>query len=285
MRTISVVMCVFNAEDSIAESIESVLKQSYPDFEFIIVNDGSTDNTRTIINSYDDKRIRLIDNIHDFIQSLNIGIKASTGKYIARMDSTDIMHVDRLKLQYSVMEDYPDITVCSCWEIIFGKNIPKRVCEQKFTGLIELPLVQLLLDDVRINPVYTIRKSFIDERKLLYENYTYSEDYKFLAEIAKLNGGFYIDSQPLVYRRISDTNISSKRKYEQLQSISKIKKEIVYSLCCRYSEVYPVLTNLYYSYYELFEQKLISENDFFIFFYFIFMKNKDTFKNIDSNLK
>ena len=274
-------MSAFNAEKTIAESIESVLNQSFPDFEFIIVDDGSTDNTRSIVSSYNDKRIRLIDNDNDHIQSLNTGLKASTGKYIARMDAGDIMHVDRLKLQYLIMEEFPDITVCSSWETVFGEKMPIRIFEQKLAGLIELLLVQLLLDDVRINPVYTIRKSFIDEHNLLYENCTWSEDYKLWSEVAKLNGGFYIDSQPLVYRRISDTKISRKRREEQIESVLKIKKEILHFLCVKYNETYPALMSLYNSYYELLAQKIISDNDIFKLFYPIFMKNKDMFQRLE----
>jgi len=285
MNSLSVVMSVFNAEDTIAESIESVLNQSFTDFEFVIVNTNSTDNTRAIISSFDDKRIRLINCSGDSIQSLNSGINASTGKYIARIDAGDIMHVDRLKLQYSIMEEFPDITVCSSWETVFGEKIPKRIFEQKLVGLIELPLVQLLLDDVRINPVYSIRKSFIDEHNLLYENCTWSEDYKLWSEIAKLNGSFFIDSQPLVYKRICDTKISRKRREEQIESMLKIKKEILHFLCVKYNETYPALMSLYNSYHELLAQKIISDNDIFKLFYSLFMKNKDTFQRLEKNQK
>lgn len=157
--------------------------------------------------------------------------------------------------------------------------------EQKYSGLIELPLVQLLADDIQINPVYTIRKSFIDKYKLLYENYTCSEDYKFWSEVAKLDGYFYIDSQPLSYKRINDVKISRKRREIRIQNVSKIKKENIYSLCCKYCEIYPVLMDLYLSYNELLGQELITENDFFNLFYSLFMKNIDTFKKIDSNMK
>jgi glycosyltransferase involved in cell wall biosynthesis len=278
-------MSAYNAEDFIKESIESVLNQSFSDFEFIIVNDGSTDNSRSIIGSYNDKRIRLIDNNHDYIQSLNKGLRASKGKYIARMDADDIMHVDRLKLQHSMMEEFPEITVYSSWETVFGEKMPKRIFEQKLSGLIELPLVQLLLGDLRINPIYTIRKSFIVEHHLLYESYAYSEDYKFVSEIAKLSDGFYIDSQPLVYRRICDTKISRRRREEQIQTTLKIKKEILHLLCNKYNAVYPALMDLYGSCYKLLEQKLISENDIFLLFHSLFMKNKDTFKSLEINQK
>ena len=202
MSSISVVMTAYNAENTIAEAIESVLKQSFADFEFIIVNDGSTDNTRSIIESYNDKRIRLIDNDHDTIQSLNMGLKMAKGKYIARHNADEIMHIDRLKLQYSILEEFPEITVCSSWMIIFGEKTAKKIFEQKDSGLIENPLFQLLYDDIIINPTATIRRSFVEKHHLLYENYAYAEDFKYWADAAMLNAVFYIDSQPLVYRRI-----------------------------------------------------------------------------------
>ena len=68
-------MSAYNAENTIAETIESVLIQSFSDFEFIIVNIGSAENIRSIIYSYDDKRIRVFDTDQDYIQSLNLGIK------------------------------------------------------------------------------------------------------------------------------------------------------------------------------------------------------------------
>ncbi|MDR0540850.1 MAG: glycosyltransferase family 2 protein [Dysgonamonadaceae bacterium] len=281
MNNISVVMSVYNAEDTIAETIESVLKQSFRDFEFIIVHDGSVDNIHAITGFCNDKRIRLIDNnSHDYIQSLNWGIKASRGKYIARIAANDIMHIDRLKLQHSIMEEFPDITVCSCWETVFGKQIPKRMVEQKLSGFIEWLPAELLLNDLDIHPVYMIRRSFITKHHLLYENCGYAEDYKFWIDIARLNGGFYIDSQPLVYRRVSHTKISKERKDEQLQSISKIKGEILHFLSNKYSEKYPALKALYNSYYELLAQELISENDIFRLFHSLFMRNKDIFKNL-----
>jgi len=282
---ISVVMTAYNAENTIAEAIESVLKQSFADFEFIIVNDGSTDNTRSIIESHHDKRIRLIDNSHDTIQSLNTGMKTATGKYIARHNADEIMHIDRLKLQYAVMEEYPEIMVCSSWEIFFGEKMPKRISEQKVAGLIELPLVQLLIDNITINSAYTMRRSFIEENHLFYENCNQAEDYKFWAEAAKLNGNFYIDSQPLVYKRVDETKISRKRRLEKLESQLQIKKEIIPFLCKKYHETYPALSALYDSYKEMLNQKLISENDLFILFHSLFMKNKETFKNLDSNQK
>lgn len=83
MSKISVVMPTYNAEKHVSEAIESVLKQSFGDFGFIIVDDGSTDETLSIIRSYQDVRIKLIQSSHNFVASLNIGLNAVTSKYTA----------------------------------------------------------------------------------------------------------------------------------------------------------------------------------------------------------
>ncbi len=84
---ISVVMPVYNSSLYLNESIESVLNQTLDDFEFIIIDDGSTDNSTDVIKSYQDKRINLQKRSHDYIASLNYGMRLAKGKYIVRMDS------------------------------------------------------------------------------------------------------------------------------------------------------------------------------------------------------
>ena len=121
---ISLVTPTYNTERYIREAIDSILCQSFTDFECIVVDDGSTDNTRDIIRSFDDRRIVLIENKHDFIGSLNLGLDTARGRYIARMDADDIMHPDRLKIQHTIMETEPSITVCSTWMRQFGENVP-----------------------------------------------------------------------------------------------------------------------------------------------------------------
>lgn len=98
---ISVLMSVYNGEKFISESINSILNQTYKDFEFIIVNDGSTDNTLSLINSFNDSRIKVINQKNKGLtKSLNIGIKNSKAGLIARIDADDFCDKDRLKLQY-----------------------------------------------------------------------------------------------------------------------------------------------------------------------------------------
>jgi len=105
-------MPVFNGERYLYESIRSILMQSFKDFEFIIINDGSTDGTSRILGSFNDDRIRLIQREHrGFSPSLNEAIQLSKGNYIARMDADDIAMKDRLRLQYDFLESHPDIDI------------------------------------------------------------------------------------------------------------------------------------------------------------------------------
>ena len=109
---ISVVMSVFNGEDYLREAIESILFQTYTDFEFIIVNDGSTDKSLEIIKSYDDDRIIVIDQKNiGLSKSLNKGVAASKGEFIARMDADDICHRDRFQVQVDFLINNRDCVV------------------------------------------------------------------------------------------------------------------------------------------------------------------------------
>ena len=95
----SIVIPGYNSSLYIKESINNVLKQSYKKFEFIIIDDGSTDNSIDITKSYKDKRIKLISNCHNYIESLNREIQASKEEYIAQIDADYIMLPQRLKTQ------------------------------------------------------------------------------------------------------------------------------------------------------------------------------------------
>ena len=107
---VSVVMPVYNAERFVAESIESILRQTFTDFEFIIVDDGSTDRTPEIVRSFTDERIRYerFEENCGFIDALEYGIKKANGKWIARMDADDISFPQRLEKQIHFLNDHPE---------------------------------------------------------------------------------------------------------------------------------------------------------------------------------
>lgn len=117
-------MTVYNSESYINEAIDSVLNQTISDFEFLIIDDGSTDNSVAIIKKYRDKRINLvIKEINTgLIDSLNLGLQLAKGKYIARMDSDDINLSNRFEKQLAILEGNPEIHVCGCWLKAFGEK-------------------------------------------------------------------------------------------------------------------------------------------------------------------
>lgn len=123
---VSVVMSVFNKDRYLHKAIESILGQTFRDFEFIIVNDASSDKTLPIIRSYmrKDKRIRLINNDHNLkiAHSLNIGISNALADLIARMDADDIALPQRLENQYLFLKKHPAVAIVGTNILIIDEN-------------------------------------------------------------------------------------------------------------------------------------------------------------------
>jgi glycosyltransferase involved in cell wall biosynthesis len=187
MPSISVILPAYNAQDYLTEAIESILNQTFNDFEFLIFNDGSTDSTKTIIDSYNDKRIKAFhsDENKGYVHWLNIGLKDSQGKYIARMDADDISLPERFQLQWDFMEKHLDVGVCGGQIITTGTNEP-----------IKKPLTD---DEIRwwffkgcplTHPSVFIRKAILDKWNLTYDKKLQpAEDYDMwwrMAQVTKM---------------------------------------------------------------------------------------------------
>ena len=126
---LSVVMPVYNAEKYLSEAIESILQQSFEDFEFLIINDGSTDRSKDIVLQYDDPRIIYVENDSNMglIATLNRGIKLARGLFLARMDADDISVKDRFAKQIAFLKNNPNYGLCgSTVRIIDGKGQRKK---------------------------------------------------------------------------------------------------------------------------------------------------------------
>ena len=109
---VSVILPAYNAEKTIFSSVDSILKQTYLDFELIIIDDGSKDKTKEIISNIKDERIRFISRENKGLgNTLNEMINLSNGQLIARMDADDIAHVDRIKLQVEKFHDNPQLSI------------------------------------------------------------------------------------------------------------------------------------------------------------------------------
>ena len=121
---ISVVMPVYNQKKFLRESIESILNQTFEDFELIVINDCSTDGSLRIIKSYKDKRIKLIENKKNIgtVKTRNKGLKAVKGKYIAIMDSDDVSYKKRLETQFNYLENNPHIFLVGSSAVYIDEN-------------------------------------------------------------------------------------------------------------------------------------------------------------------
>ena len=177
---ISVIMPVYNGEKYLREAIESILNQTYTDFEFIILNDGSTDRTEEIILSYDDPRIVYVKNKKNLqiVETLNKGIALARGKYIARMDADDISLPERLEKQIKFMKDNPDVDVCGTWIRTFGREDK----EWKYPVTHVEIKARLLLNCALAHPSVMMKKIVFDKFKYR-KSYEKAEDYDLWVEI------------------------------------------------------------------------------------------------------
>ncbi len=198
-------MPVYNAQKYLKEAIESILVQSFTDFEFLIINDGSTDESVDIIESYDDDRIRLIHNYGNIgiSKTLNRGIDLADTDFIARMDADDISLPDRLEKQYSFMVENPDIKLLSTRiERISenGKTMSRSSSDFKFLYF------QLIFHCFGIyHPSVMYRKHAVADVGMYPE--TYSEDFRLWSKLIR-KYKFYHMSEVLVRYRLSDQSIS-----------------------------------------------------------------------------
>src|SRR5438876_5880154 len=113
MPEITVLLCVFNGADHLNEAIDSVLRQSFKDFELLIIDDGSTDGTPDIVKNVRDQRVRSIrhNTNRGLISRLNEGLDEAAGRYIARMDADDLCHRERLDRQFQFLESHREVGV------------------------------------------------------------------------------------------------------------------------------------------------------------------------------
>lgn len=219
--SISVVMPVYNASQFLQQAIDSILGQTYTDFEFIIINDGSTDDTESIIQSYADSRIKYFSNPLNLgiVETLNKGIDLAQGKYLARMDADDIALPERLEKQQRLMEDNPQIAVCGSQAFIINASGIKT--EQNPLPLSDKEIkTQLLFHNTFIHPT-TFFKTAVIKKYKYQADYQYAEDYYLLAQIAKEHQVANLGEQLLLYR-VHELNTTSTKAKEMKKAHLKV---------------------------------------------------------------
>ena len=215
-------MPCYNAEKFIQRSIDSVLSQSYSELELVIVDDGSTDSTAKIINSYQDSRIKIIslESNLGIVKALNIGLDACRGTYIARMDADDICLEDRLAKQSYYLDNNAEVVAVGSSVINF--NEAGQQVEINYPTDHSSILLNLLLFERNIcHPSVMFRANVIEKGIKYKEQYTLCEDYDLWFQLSRIGKLANIERPLLKYFR-GGSQSSIKQKELMLQKTRKL---------------------------------------------------------------
>jgi glycosyltransferase involved in cell wall biosynthesis len=222
---ISVVMAVHNGAAYLDQSIRSILTQTFFDFEFIIIDDGSTDETGTILDRFEnaDRRIRVFhENKEGLCPSLNKGCNLARGEYIARMDADDISLPMRFARQCRFLDGHPDVAMCGSWVKKIGRSIGNV---WRFPAESDVISCRMLFANPVAHPTAMIRKSALSEIGFYDEDCLCTEDYACWAKLVEKRKIANIPEVLLKYRihssqkGRSDSDEIRKREYKRIQAL------------------------------------------------------------------
>jgi glycosyltransferase involved in cell wall biosynthesis len=222
---VTVFMAAYNAADYITEAIESVLNQTFKDFELLIVNDGSTDDTVEIINKFQDPRIRLIHNDRNrgLVYTRNVLLSEARGEYIAILDSDDIAIPNRLALQYEHFQKHPELALCGGHGMVIN-----HLGETINTPRLKVPIgsenikITLLFWNTFVNSTVMYKKEVLLEFNG-YNDFAPAEDYELFTRIAAKYAVDNIDAILVKYRD-HDHNTSVVQASTGSLKVQEIKK-------------------------------------------------------------
>lgn len=219
---ISVVIAVFNGSQYISETLESIVLQSFSNWECIIVDDGSTDDTLEIIQNFidNDNRFKIIktNGGNGSYIAANIGIKAAKGKYIARTDADDISLPERLRTQYNFFESNLNINVCGSQHYYLFEN--NKISLKLYNVDVNFLKWQLIFRNKIVHSTMMFRKNWF-EKLGYYPQKRLAQDWHIWLE-ASHNNTLHILEKPLVKWRIHNNSITKKESSNQLDLASEV---------------------------------------------------------------
>lgn len=226
---VSLIMSVYNGGAQLAPSIESILAQTYPSFECVIVNDASADGTADVIASYAarDPRIVVVTNDRNLglTKSLNKGIRAAKGDYIARMDAGDISEPTRFEKEVSFLDANPEYGLVGTWAYVIDE-------QSNQVGTMQYPTDHESLASIliRYNPFVhssvMIRRSVLEQTGLYDEAWRYAQDYELFFRLLKYGKAALIGEYLVSYREYAQSITSTKNKQQVLFAIKARLKAI-----------------------------------------------------------
>ncbi|NLU91937.1 glycosyltransferase family 2 protein [Chitinophaga sp. Ak27] len=231
---VTVFMAAYNGEAYIEKAIQSVLNQSFTNFELLIINDGSTDRTLDIIRQFTDPRIRLVHNDGNkgLTFTRNRGIEEAKGQYIAILDCDDIALPDRLKTQISFLASHPDIAICGGQAIAIDESGEQTGNLNVIAGDNISP--ELVFHNTFINSTLIIKRSAMLEAGG-YRDYSPAEDYDLSYRISLRHPVANLN-EVLVYYRLHGNNISKVQHERILNAELRIIENIHTNLGIRKDE-------------------------------------------------
>lgn len=220
---ISVVLPAYNCEKYISKAVESILCQTYEDFELIIIDDGSTDNTLSILNRFAnlDARIKLVSRANKgLVNTLNEGISLSRGKWIARMDGDDISLPHRFEAQLLWLHSH-NADICGSWVRLFGPGVNRII---RYPDSNQANLMQLLFGTCFAHPSVLMRADLV--KKLSYDNTRdcAAEDYDLWVRGAMAGWRMTNVQEVLLLYRQHPDQLTKVLSGENLKSTQKIMK-------------------------------------------------------------
>lgn len=219
-------MPVYNGERYLSPAIQSILGQTFENFELLIIDDGSTDHTPEIIGQFNDPRIRVITNEENIglIGTLNKGIGLASGRYVARMDSDDWSAPDRLSKQWSFMEIHPEVGICGTWITAIRESESELWV---YPASNEAIRCRMLFSSALAHATVMIRRTMLMENHLEYAaDYIYAEDYELWSRCMDY---FTLACLPesLYNYRIHDSNTALLHADEQKQTAKIIQQKML----------------------------------------------------------
>jgi glycosyltransferase involved in cell wall biosynthesis len=217
MTLVTVLMPVYNGERFLREAVASVLSQTHRDLELLIIDDGSTDSTAEILNSYRDSRIRVVRNNTNLklIRTLNKGLDLASGSFVARMDADDVCFPKRIERQLDWFTRYPELEACGAFAIRIDEAGRHGALMKRPTG--ERANMEVWFPTPIIHPTAMIRSE--TAKKFLYdESCLHCEDYDLWIRMA--TNGLKIGNypRPLLYYRVHGSGISQVHRELQLRN-------------------------------------------------------------------
>ena len=225
--TISVLLSVYNQAKFIGQAIESIINQSFEDWELLVVNDGSRDDTTKVLDSIADSRIKIINNFRNIglTKSLNIALSQAKGEYIARMDADDISHKDRFANQLGMLKK-GNSDLVGAWSIIEDLNIK---CKQKWKSVQTAKGLEFSLcwGSPFAHSSIMARRDILDRLRGYNNEFYFSQDYDLYARL--VNQGFKIGvvSEFLITHRVHNDNLSFIEKKSQDNFAQNVRERLL----------------------------------------------------------